>query len=85
MAEDVPQTNHASYFTSLPVAGSALKYLPTVHKCDTELHEQALQLQMAIALHLLPHIRDNLNKLNEADTAMEVTRASACGVPLRKF
>ena len=77
MAGDTAQSSTSSYFTSLAVTGCALQYLATVHKCDTEVHEQALELQMAIALQHLPHIHENLIKLSEADTAMEVTRVHA--------
>ena len=68
----IPSSDHTSYYTSLTVAGYALKYLSTAHKSDTEDHEQAIGLQMAIALHLLPHIRENLVTLSEDEASSEV-------------
>ena len=53
MAE--PPIDQASFYTSLAVVGRALKYLPTSHTSEPDLHERAIGLQMTAALQLLPH------------------------------
>ena len=58
-----PPGDQASYYTLLSVVGCALKYLPAVHSSETDTHEQALRLQMAVALHLIPHIRNCLSTI----------------------
>lgn len=62
-----PPSDQASYYTSLATVGCALKYLPTFHTSEPDIHEQAIGLQMATAAQLLPHIQKSLSA-----TAIEV-------------
>ena len=62
----------ASYYTSLAVVAYALKYLPTAHHSESDIHEHALGLQMATAFQLLPHIQQCLSALITTDSTNQV-------------
>lgn len=70
MAE--PPVDLASYYSSLAVVGYALKYLPTSHTSEPDLHERAIGLQMTTALQLLPHIQKSLSALMITNSSSEV-------------
>ena len=70
MAE--PPINQASFYTSLAVVGYALKYLPTSHTSEPDLHERAIGLQMITALQLLPHIQKSLSAMMVTISTNEV-------------
>jgi hypothetical protein len=67
-----PPIDQASYYTSLAVVGYALKYLPTAHTSDPDVHTQAIGLQMTTALQLLPHIQKQLSALIFTNSTNEV-------------
>lgn len=72
-----PPRDHAYHFTSLAVVGYALKHLPqtqTSHTSSSEpdIHEQAIGLQMATALQLLPHIQKGISVLMVTSGSNEV-------------
>ena len=71
MAE--PPVDLASYYSSrLAVVGYALKYLPTSHTSEPDLHERAIGLQMTTALQLLPHVQKSLSALMITNSSSEV-------------
>ena len=67
-----PPSDLANLYTSLSIVGYALKYLPTAHTSEPDVHEKAIGLQMATALQLLPHIRGNLSALTATNSTNEV-------------
>ena len=67
-----PPCDQASYYTSLAVVGCALKYLPTSHTSEPDIHEQAIALQVTTASQLLPHIQKSLSALMATESTIEV-------------
>ena len=67
-----PSSEQTCNYTFLAIFGYALKYLPTTHNSEPDIHEQAIGLQMATALQLFPYIQQSLSALMATDSTNQV-------------
>ena len=62
-----PPTTLANVYTCLAVVGYALKHLSTCHISESDVHQQAIGLQLVAALQLLPYIHKGLTATDSSN------------------